>query len=179
MVEVYPGLFVGNQEDYRFQSSFPSFTEKFSFIGASKYPWHKDHAKIDGSDKEGYIGKAMPKDSAEYLYAEREHALYCNLIDVEYKSYIPVEIIDKCVQFITRELYNSRKVLICCNKGESRAPTIAFIYMIIDGAFDDCENFDGALYRFKRGYPNYKPNNGIFQHLLDYWEENNGKKEDI
>lgn len=174
MVEVYPGLFVGNQEDYETMTSFPNWNEfdvEFSFIGAAKYPWHKEHAKMDGSDCEGYEGKAMPKDQKEYLYAEREHALYCNLIDAKDPAYIPDEIISKCLDFIQKEMQNDRKVLICCNQGESRSPSIALMYMIEDGFFDDCNGIYNVLKRFDALYPIYKPGNGMSQKVIEFWRK--------
>lgn len=174
MVEVYPGLFVGNQENYEVMTSFPQYNEfekEFSFIGAAKYPWHKEHAKMDGSDCEGYDGKAMPKDQKEYLYAEREHALYCNLIDTKDPAYIPDEIILKCIDFIKKEMQNDRKVIICCNQGESRSPSIALMYMIEDGFFDDCKSIYDIFIRFKSLYQNYKPANGMEQKVIEFWRK--------
>lgn len=174
MVEVYPDLFVGNQEDYEVMNSFHNckeFEKEFSFVGAAKYPWHKEHAKMDGSDCEGYEGKAMPKDQKEYLYAEREHALYCNLIDVKDPAYIPDEIILKCLDFIQKEMQNDRKVLICCNQGESRSPSIALMYMIEDGFFDDCKSIYDIFIRFKSIYQNYKPANGMEQKVIEFWRK--------
>lgn len=174
MVEVYPGLFVGNQEDYEVMNSFHNckeFEKEFSFVGAAKYPWHKEHAKMDGSDCEGYEGKAMPKDQKEYLYAEREHALYCNLIDAKDPAYIPDEIILKCLDFIQKEMQNDRKVLICCNQGESRSPSIAMMYMIEDGFFDDCRSVYNVLDRFGALYPIYNPANGMEQKVIEFWRK--------
>lgn len=174
MVEVYPGLFVGNQEDYEAMTSFPhckEFEKEFSFIGAAKYPWHKEHAKMDGSDCEGYEGKSMPKDQKEYLYAEREHALYCNLIDAKDPAYVPDEIILKCLDFIQKEMQNDRKVLICCNQGESRSPSIALMYMIEDGFFDDCNGIYNVIKRFDSLYPVYKPANGMEQKVIEFWRK--------
>lgn len=180
MVEVYPDLFVGNQEDYERMTSsilLKCFNDEFSFVGAAKYPWHKEHAKMDGSDCEGYDGKAMPKDQKEYLYAEREHALYCNLIDAKDPAYIPDEIILKCLDFIQKEMQNDRKVLICCNQGESRSPSIAMMYMIEDGFFDDCEHISDVFERFKSFYPNYKPANGMEKKVIAFFEGNKYEKE--
>lgn len=113
-----------------------------SILGACKEPLHRQHAKLQGESEEGYVGRAMPKDEPEYLFAERDHALYLNLIDAREAKYIPDEVIDKALEFIDKEVADGRDVLICCNKGESRSPSIALMWMVKNKYFEDIDDMN-------------------------------------
>lgn len=168
MRKIIDGLYVGTVDDIEIANR----SENFSIIGACKDPLHRKHARISGATHEGYVGRAMPKSEPEYLYAERDHALYCNLIDAPEEKYIPDEIIQKCIKFINNEHNDDRNVLIVCNKAESRSPSIAFIWMISQGAFN-AGDFDTAIGMFRDNfYPEYCPGKGMFDYTKKYWEMN-------
>ena len=140
-------------------------------LGACKEPLHRKYAKIQGADYYGYVGRAMPKDEPEYLYAKREHALYCNLIDAPDIKYIPDKIIDECMQFIDTEITQGRNILIVCNKAESRSPSIALMYMIYNGEFNQTRDLESVLSQFIAIYPAYNPGKGFAEYIKQYWEK--------
>ncbi len=173
MKQINEQLYVGTVEDFETLKESPS-DARWSVLGACKEPLHRKYAKIQGVDYCGYTGRAMPKDEPEYLFAKREHALYCNLIDAPDMKYIPDEIINECMKFIDNELEQGRKVLIVCNKAESRSPSIALMWLIHIGCFNyyPVENdFDSLIDYFTRNiYRDYNPGKGFRDYVKKYWE---------
>lgn len=176
MYKIIPGLYIGTVKCISLAES-----AGFSILGACKDPLHRQHAKLKCSEKEGYITKSIPKDEPEYLYAERDHALYCNLIDAPDHRYIPKEIIERCLKFITDEIADKRNVLVVCNQAESRSPSIALMWMIRQGYFDDCigiRSFRIPIIFKNSHYPIYNPGRGFEEYVILFWEDyQNGKKE--
>lgn len=143
----------------------------YSILGACKDPLHRQHAKAPGSNTEGYTVRALPKDAPEYFYAERNHALYCNLIDAPDIKYIPDIVIKKALKFIDLEIADHRPVLIACNKGISRSPSIAFMWLLKEHMFD-LRDFEEDKYLFQtEACPEYDPGLGMEQYVKKFWME--------
>lgn len=172
MKQVSTNLYVGTVEDFQEILDNSLSDAHWSILGACKDPLHRKYAKLQGAACAGYSGRAMPKDEPEYLFAKRNHALYCNLIDANDMKYIPDAIIEECLEFISKELAQDRKVLIVCNKGESRSPSIALMYMIEIGEFDDCKDWDMVLEWFREVYPAYNPKKGFYDYVKQFYENN-------
>lgn len=166
MKKIIERLYVGIVEDVNLAEQ-----QGFSILGCCKEPLHRQHARLQGHTEEGYLGRAMPKDEPEYLWAERDHALYLNLIDARDVKYIPTVVIDKALDFIDKEKKNGRDVLIACNKGESRSPSIALMWLIKNGTFDEFDTFSDILIRFNDDfYMNYNPSAGMYEYVFNFWE---------
>lgn len=116
MKEVWPGLYVGDQNDFESVVKFlPSFLEgKFAVIHACKEPYHRQLL--------GYKGRGASKDHPEYLVARRGNRLYLNLIDGDNPDFVPNSAIEAALSFIDESLKKGNKVLVHCNQGESRSP---------------------------------------------------------
>lgn len=167
MQKIIDHVYVGTVEDLLY------ITDK-SILGACKEPLHRAHARLSGADSEGYVGKAMPKDEPEYLWAKREHALYCNLIDAPAANFIPDAIIDKCMCFINQELQQDRDVVIVCNQGESRSPSIALMWLLKQGIINASKNatFDEVVEAFRQSFYNgYNPGKGFYDYTKRYFEK--------
>lgn len=162
-------LYVGTVDDFHAIVNNCPPDARWSILGACKEPLHRKYAKIQGADYSGYVGRAMPKDEPEYLFAKREHALYCNLIDAPDMKYIPDEIIHECIKFIDTEMDKGRKVLIVCNKAESRSPSIALMWLIHIGTFNFLPEDKIIDYFTRAVYSNYKPSKGFQDYVLKYW----------
>lgn len=164
MTRIVSGLYVGTVEDIPFAEQ-----ENFSILGACKDPLHRKHARLKGASEDGYVTKAMQKEEPEYLFAERDHALYLNLIAPKDMKYIPDEVINKGLDFIDKEIKQGRKVLIVCNKAESRSPSIALMWMIREGVFDYLTSVEDVIADFiEYWYPNYNPSAGMKDYLTLY-----------
>jgi hypothetical protein len=160
MIEVCPGLFVGDDSDCTFLNSVgPENGETWFVVQAAKEPWHRNAL--------GYATKGAPKEDREYLYAVRPGRLIMNLVDAHEEKYIPYELIKVAVDFIGKELEAGSKVLVHCNKGESRAPAIAMLYMASKGLLPD--NLNAAEPKFLDIYPDYRPGRGIDEFVFHNW----------
>lgn len=175
MHKIIGGLYVGTVEDAEMVRG-----NGFSILGACKEPLHRRHARLRGADRDGYIGRAIPKDEPEYLCAERNHALYCNLVDAKDPKYISDKIIDRALKFINDERDKGRKVLIVCNNAESRSPSIAFMWLIYNEGekWREIGDYESAVSFFKKYYySRYNPGNGFSEYVRNFWEAyKNGEK---
>ncbi|WP_263385991.1 dual specificity protein phosphatase family protein [Granulicella arctica] len=158
MIEVYPGLFVGCQQDFE-DGSFAS--REWAVVHACKEPHHRKAL--------GYTGRAVDKSHPEYLIARRGNRLILNLVDVADPRWIDDSIMNAAIQFIQENLQNVRSVLVHCNQGCSRAPSIAMLYL---GTYTDQlprDSFERALAVFKEKYPLFAPAGGVYGFLKNQW----------
>jgi predicted protein tyrosine phosphatase len=151
MIEVKHNLWVGNQADCI------GLTD-FAIVHACKEPYHRQFV--------GYKQRALPKDHEEYLWAIRGNEIALNIIDADSKEYFAEEMIGMALNFIDTHLYIKNKVLVHCNQGQSRSPSIAMLYMR-DELPDDFEEAEEA---FRLIYPAYKPKNGIRGYVREHWK---------
>jgi hypothetical protein len=159
MREIFPKLFVGSQKDYEESYFVP---EQWGIVLAAKEPWHRQAI--------GYTGRACDKAHLEYLMARRVNKLILNLVDAPKAEFFDKRIIDAALEFIEEQLNTGKSVLICCNQGESRSPSICLLYLIKQGiikgdTFSDCEA------EFMQIYPEYNPGEGIRGFMKEHWEE--------
>lgn len=171
MIEVYPNLFVGGQHDLDkfLDYILISKNKKFNIVQAAKDPFHRQAV--------GYKTRGAPKESSEYLFAYRSNRLILNLVDTEKHWLIPNEIIDESINYIKESLDAGSQVLVHCNMGLSRGPSIAFLYLIEHtDMFDDCTLFESAEEKFRNIYPDYMPS-GIREKVRERF--NNRNREEV
>ena len=111
--------------------------------------------------------KDTQRDRPNYLTFEDGHHLYMDLIDWP-KPEFEIEIFFKFIEFVDRQI-KERGVLIHCNKGESRAPSLALLYMAKRLALLPNENYDLAAECFRQQFP-YSPSRGISSWLRQHWQ---------
>lgn len=118
----------------------------------------------------GYTGRAAPKDHPEYLIAKRDKRLILNLVDAPNPDYIPKVIIDTAIEYIHEGLSNSQKVLVHCNLGESRSPSIGLLYL---GIYTDKvpKEFIEAEQAYRGIYLSYNPGPGMRGFMMQNWNE--------
>jgi hypothetical protein len=151
MIEVKHNLWVGNTNDCI------GLTD-FAICHAAKEPYHRQFV--------GYKGRSLNKDHEEYLYALRGDELALNIVDADRKEYFADSMINMALFFISFQLYFKAKVLIHCNQGQSRSPSIAMLYMRDELP----EDFEEAEEAFRLIYPAYKPRNGIREYVREHWK---------
>ena len=154
-VMVHEGLFIGNGGDtYGFQGS---------VLHCAKDPWFTDAAKewLHRQYDEKYGGPLPGTHGTVIRQSYREMAL--NLVDAEHPRYFQDLTINAGLDFITERFAEGDPVLVHCNMGASRSPSIAFLWMWEHGFLDD--EFRYALPQFKKLYPSYSPGNGIWHYL--------------
>lgn len=156
MIEVYPRLFVGNECDGQAASG----QDGWFVVHACKEPYHREAL--------GYVTKAAPKEHPDYWFARRDGCIILNLIDAPNPEFIPGAVIAAAIEAIAANLPLGN-VLVHCNQGISRSPTIALLYLALHtDLFDDC-TFDQAVALFAQKYPAFKPNGGMAGYARKIW----------
>ena len=153
MKEIIPGLFVGSQEDYEYMDP-----KGWYIVHACKEPYHRQLL--------GYTTQAAPKDSPEYLWARRENVLYMNLVDPRDAKWIPQPLVDKALRFIEEGIDKGANVLVHCNMGNSRAPSLALLYLIKSG---NVATLTDALNKMQWKYGTYVPSKGWKEYIDLHW----------
>jgi len=161
MVEIYNNVFIGDENDYECNVK---YNETFNVIQACKEPYHRKAI--------GYKGRACDSQNPEYLFAIRDNRLILNLIDGKNHEYVSKIIIDKAIRYINESLNSGKKVLIHCNKGESRSASIGLLFLAHKGVFKG-DRFDIAERKYKEIYPKYSPSEGINKFCYINWEKYN------
>ncbi len=158
MIEVHPGLWVGSQAEFERGAFAP---ELWAIVHACKEPHHREAL--------GYTGRSVEQTHPEYLIARRGHRLILNLVDVEDPQWIAEEIMDQAVAFIHENLTAGRSVLLHCNQGYSRSPSIAMLYLATHTDRLSRSSFEQAKAAFLLMYPRFSPAGGMHGFLQDRW----------
>src|SRR4051812_18053291 len=130
VIEIYPTLFVGNDEDVRHWTG--------AIVHAAQRPWFKD--------------LNLPP---HYLWyeseAEPQSALYLNLVDADKVEYISIHLIEKALDFINIQIKEKgNKILLHCNLGISRSPSIGYLYLLkYTAAFSEM-TFEESIAAFQK-----------------------------
>jgi hypothetical protein len=159
MIEIYNGLFVGNEIDYennvRQQNG-------WAIVHACKEPYHRQAV--------GYSGRACAKTHPEYLLAHRGNHLMLNLVDVDNPDWVSPIIVDEAMNFVDVNLMKGLKVLIHCNQGMSRSASLGLLYLAHIGQFHDMD-FLIAEAKYINIYPPYQPAGGMRGYCLINWNK--------
>lgn len=156
MREIDKNLFVGNLTDYENNQ----FNNDYYFVQACKEPCHRKAL--------GYKGRSADENHPEYLIAYRERKIIINMIDPPTGKYFENIMFESSLAFINENLEKGNKVLIHCNQGISRSPSIGLLYLATKGKIRN-ENFIVAEQDFKKLYPDYTPS-GIKEFLSLNWQ---------
>ncbi len=158
MIEIHEKLFVGSQDDYE---RTVQWEEGWKVVQACRDPYHRRAL--------GYTGRAAPKDHPEYLLARRDDRLILNLLDADDPAYIPKAIIDAALAFIEESLELGSRVLVHCNQGQSRGPSIGLLYLAAKTEAFSGLDYEAARDRFREIYPAYDPHPGVHGFLMIHW----------
>ncbi len=162
MIEIYPNLFVGSKQDYEAEiADIADRTDEWRVVQACKIPFHCEALRYTG---------AAPEGDPERLVARRGSRLILNLLDHEDPRYIPKVIIDESLAFIAQGLVAGRRVLVHCNRGYSRGPSIGLLYLAAHTEIFDGLDFHEAEDKFRELYPDYFPKSGIRGFIARYWD---------
>lgn len=157
----YSGLYYCNAEEYE---NLKKSDISFSALLCAKNPYHKDIV--------GYL-KNCPKDNPEYLIAHRkeEHIMALNMVDAPKPEFFADEMVLEGINFIFTELYKNRDVVVVCNKGESRSPTMCLMFLMMHGDFDKSMTHSEVFGEFSKIAKDWNPKNGILQYAVSFWDK--------
>lgn len=150
VTRVHERLMFGSLEDCRVKGD-------IAVVHACKIPCHQNVL--------GYKGSLSPAHE-HYLAYENGHHLYLNLIDPAAPLF-KKETFDIFFRFVDREI-EQRDVLIHCNLGQSRAPSLTLLYMAKRLGLLPDESYAAARRAFEKDYP-YTPSAGIVTYLTENW----------
>lgn len=157
MKEVHSHLYVGSNADYLDML----FQEGWGVLHACKEPYHRNAL--------GYTGRAAPKLHPEYLFALRGDRCALNLVDADDPAFIPPAVIEAALGFIDGHMAVGHKVLVHCNQGQSRAPSVALAWLAGERAVP--QDHEAAIQAFTKLYPDYRPNAGVAGYLKANWSD--------
>jgi predicted protein tyrosine phosphatase len=156
MEEVYENIFVGADD-----SCVKSRNEDRAVVHACKHPCHQ-----------GAVGGQVSQSHPNYLVLEDESDLYLNMVDMDgkQKHEFMQPMVSATLEFVD-EFQEAKQVLIHCNQGQSRSPTLAMLYLAkrTDELPDD--SYLVAANEFRDLYPRFSPGQGIQLYLQDYWNQ--------
>ncbi len=153
MRQIHERLFVADEGSCRAGSA------ELAVVHACKSPCHQRAVGYKGS---------LSAQHPNYLVLRHPYDLYLNIIDPP----VPLFKIETFVQFLlfAAEHYDrGASVLIHCNQGESRAPTLALLFLAKHLRAIPAGSFDAARATFAPLYLEYRPGRGIQQFLETNW----------
>ena len=158
MKHIIGNVYVGEDEDA--ELILKSTNDEWAIVHACKEKWHRELL--------GYTGRGAPKDHPEYLFAERGNRLYMNIVDAPKSIFFDKGMIDKALDFIHQKRKGELKVLVHCNEGFSRSPSLALLYLVKHGLIKG-ETLEDVEVEFLKLYPKYKPGTGMRGFVKENW----------
>jgi hypothetical protein len=155
MDQVHQRVFVGTESDCRTGDT------SWAIVHACKSPCHQRAV--------GYRG-SLPRTHPNYLVFENAGDLYLNMIDPPQPLFMP-PLFTSFMQFAAKHWDAGRNLLIHCNLGESRAPSLTMVFMAKHIHAIDGSSFDAASAEFVPIFPRYAPGLGIQAYLRQHWSE--------
>lgn len=155
MIEVSERLFIGSEADCR------GGDDKWAIVHACKIPCHQRAVGYKGS---------LPSSHQNYLVLEKANDLYLNIIDPSAPLFMP-PLFTSFLKFATSHWEKGKRILIHCNQGESRAPSLALLFLAKHRKEIADTSFDEAKLDFQTIYSYYQPGQGILIYLRKHWSE--------
>lgn len=153
MQEVYERVFVTDA------TSCLAGSHDVAVVHACKSPCHQGAV--------GYSGK-LPESHPNYLVLERDSDLYLNIIDPPFPLFKPA-LFSSFLSFAKKHWDHGKSLIIHCNQGESRAPSLALLFLARTLAVIDDSSYSSARGEFQKLYPRYQPGNGIQTYFTQNW----------
>lgn len=153
MIRIYERINIGTEE------SCCSGSPRLAVVHACKSPCHQRAV--------GYRGN-LPPTHPNYLVLRHAYDLYLNIIDPPVPLF-RLETFAYFLEFAAAHYNSGAELLIHCNQGESRAPSLALLFLakrlnaIPGGSFSDAKRAFSAL------YSNFRPGLGIERFLSEQW----------
>jgi len=154
MVKVHDRLYIGDLPTCRSGSS------ELAVVHACKSPCHQRSV--------GYTGNLSPQ-HPNYLFLVQTYDLHLNIIDPPLPLFKRESFL-QFLQFASKHYDGGASLLIHCNQGESRAPTLALVFLAKHLAIIPRDSFLTAKEAFSLLYSGYRPGVGIQKFLETNWD---------
>jgi len=116
------------------------------------------------------------RNSPYYIIHETSHWISVNWVDSpdpRFFNYLNngIKVVEQVLAFIQKSLEEGKKVLITCDQGQSRSPSVALLYLAKVSCTLPDTSFREASIEFSKIYPAYKPAIGISSFLTENWSQ--------
>lgn len=155
MIEIRDRLFIGTDSDCR------RGNEEWAIVHACKSPCHQRAVGYKGS---------LPQSHPNYLVLEAGNDLYLNIIDPPKPLFTPPLFVD-FLSFAANQWREDKKILIHCNQGESRAPSLALLFMSKFLHEIPRSSYIEGRREFEKLFRGYRPGTGIQTYLSNNWDK--------
>lgn len=155
MIEINNNIYIGDDSDCLNNNA------DIAIIHACKTCHQK------GVEYRGNLPSAHPN----YLILETNDNLYLNMVDME-REFLPKfthPIMKSSLVFI-KKYFSEKPILIHCNQGFSRSPSIGLVYLARENEISNT-SYIGAKNNFLEKYPQYAPGRGIELYLQNNWND--------
>lgn len=157
MENIIGTLYVGDDTDYEKVKDKPTW----SVLRCCKY------GPGGHQDTLGYTTLGAPK-GASYLSVDGLRRRALNFIDAKDPNFIPLQMVERGLEFIDKRLAAGDNVLVACNAGHSRGPITAMLYLRSIGEL--AGNFISSERIFRTLYRKYDPGIGVRQFARTHWD---------
>lgn len=154
MVEIHERVFVAND------LACSKGNSGLAVVHACKSPCHQRVI--------GYSGN-LQKTHPNYLVLEQDYDLFLNIIDPPVPLFMP-QLFTSFLSFATKHWGEGKRLLIHCNQGESRAPSLALLFLSKSLSVINKTSYQSARKDFEIIYPQYKPGQGIEIYFIKNWD---------
>lgn len=155
MIKVHDRVFVGDDADCR-----AAQRADITIVHACK-TCHQAELKYTGS---------LSSVDTKYLSHERDNELFLNLIDPPVPLF-KLQSFEIFLQRTSAHYAAGESILIHCNKGQSRAPSLALVFLSKRLGVIGNGSYARAREDFEALYPSYEPGKGIETFLTEHWQE--------
>lgn len=155
MKEIHERLWVGNDKDCRVAQR-----ADLTIVHACK-TCHQAELKYE---------RSLPSDHPNYLSYQTDDELFLNLIDPPIPLF-KLRSFEIFLQYSAAHYAASESLLIHCNQGFSRAPSLALLFLSKRLGAIGNGSFNRAREDFESLYPEYSPGKGIEIFLREHWKE--------
>ena len=161
MTEIAKNIYTGSEQSFNSMRDYSDW----AILHCCKHPFHCSFV--------GYKGNLNPN-HPDYALKQKNNEMALNLVDMDSfnSSYLSFNenMFRTAFNFLDNYYNKGCKILIHCNQGESRGPTLAMFYSAYKGLFGN-ENFDETEKKFRALYPNYNPKKNIYYTVQNLWNK--------
>lgn len=155
---IIDGLYVGSQNNFFELMQ----NENWVFVQAAREPFFLKECDLK------YISSEK-----EPLFVIKQNLIALNLSDSRDESTSELMIMaSTALRFIKENLDNDKNVLVHCNHGVSRSPSIALMYVLKNTGLLSNKTFAEIIETYKSIYPKYNPTNKMLNMVAQFIEFN-------
>ena len=161
MIEVAPNISIGTSDEARRIYR----KEEWRLVNVAK----TIHLELHGWLR-------ADKYSPYYVLHEEAQWISVNWVDADRPNFFNyqnngVSVVKQVLVFIEKGLRENKKILISCDQGQSRSPSVALLYLAKVLHTIPDKSFAEAAQEFVKIYPRYQPASGISGFLAEHWTE--------